>query len=125
MPTLPIFQPIEINGTKYSICQMPGQSFSTLHDPDTKHMLGQWNEITAQYDFFADQKSTLTVTPTIVNDIPTVITDIPNDLAVAEYALIAAKTESKLAEAAMQNAKLLEQIAELKLENARLIAGSL
>jgi hypothetical protein len=52
MTHAPIFHPLEINGTKYSICQMPGEYLSTLHDPDTKQMLGKWNNTTAQYEIF-------------------------------------------------------------------------
>ena len=34
---------LEINGTKYLICKLPDHPFSTLHDPATKHIVGQWN----------------------------------------------------------------------------------
>ena len=43
------FHPFEINGTKYLMCKLPNETFSTLHDPDTKQMVGQWNNDTAQY----------------------------------------------------------------------------
>jgi hypothetical protein len=43
------FHPLEINGTKYLMCKLPDEPFSTLHDPDTKQMVGQWNNDTAQY----------------------------------------------------------------------------
>ena len=43
------FYPLEINGTKYLMCKLPDETFSTLHDPDTKQMVGQWNNETAQY----------------------------------------------------------------------------
>jgi hypothetical protein len=43
------FYPFEINGTKYLMCKLPDETFSTLHDPDTKQMVGQWNNDTAQY----------------------------------------------------------------------------
>ena len=43
------FYPFEINGTKYLMCKLPNEPFSTLHDPDTKQMVGQWNNDTAQY----------------------------------------------------------------------------
>jgi hypothetical protein len=46
------FYPFEINGTKYTICKLPNQPFSTLHDPDTKQMVGQWNNTTTQYEIF-------------------------------------------------------------------------
>ena len=46
---MPSFYPLEINGTKYLICKLPNEPFSTLHDPDTKQMVGQWNNDTAQY----------------------------------------------------------------------------
>lgn len=47
-----MFYPLEINGTKYLICKLPDQPFSTLHDPDTKKMVGQWNNDAAQYEIF-------------------------------------------------------------------------
>ena len=43
------FYPFEINGQKYLMCKLPNEPFSTLHDPDTKQMVGQWNNDTAQY----------------------------------------------------------------------------
>jgi len=46
------FYPLEINGTKYTICKLPNQSFSTLHDPTTQQMVGQWNNTTTQYEIF-------------------------------------------------------------------------
>jgi hypothetical protein len=46
------FYPLEINGTKYLICKLPDQPFSTLHDPDTKQIVGQWNNDAAQYEIF-------------------------------------------------------------------------
>ena len=49
---MPSFYPLEINGTKYLICKLPDQPFSTLHDPDTKQMVGQWNNEAAQYEIF-------------------------------------------------------------------------
>ena len=49
---MPSFYPLEINGTKYLICKLPDQPFSTLHDPDTKEMVGQWNNEAAQYEIF-------------------------------------------------------------------------
>jgi hypothetical protein len=49
---MPSFYPLEINGTKYLICKLPSQDFSTLHDPDTKQMVGQWNNEAAQYVLF-------------------------------------------------------------------------
>lgn len=50
--TKPMFYPLEINGTKYLICKLPDQPFSTLHDPDTKKIVGQWNNDAAQYEIF-------------------------------------------------------------------------
>ncbi len=46
------FYPFEINGTKYTISKLPNQPFSTLHDPNTKQIVGQWNNTTAQYEIF-------------------------------------------------------------------------
>ena len=46
------FYPLEINGNKYTICKLPNQPFSTLHDPDTKQMVGRWNNTVAQYEIF-------------------------------------------------------------------------
>lgn len=48
------FYPLEINGHKYLICKMPHEPFSTLHDPDTKRMVGQWNNDLAHYEMFSD-----------------------------------------------------------------------
>jgi hypothetical protein len=44
------FYPFEINGTKYLICKLPDHHFSTLHDPDTKQIVGQWNNDEARYE---------------------------------------------------------------------------
>ena len=44
------FHPLEINGTKYLICKLPDHHFSTLHDPDTKQIVGKWNNDAAQYE---------------------------------------------------------------------------
>ena len=49
---MPSFYPLEINGTKYLICKLPSQDFSTLHDPDTKQMVGQLNNEAAQHVLF-------------------------------------------------------------------------
>jgi hypothetical protein len=46
----PTFYPLEINGTKYLICKLPDQLFSTLHDPATKQIVGQWNDDEARYE---------------------------------------------------------------------------
>jgi hypothetical protein len=54
------FFPIEINGDKYLICKLPDQPFSTLHEPATKRIVGQWNNHAAQYEIFpteAEMKS--------------------------------------------------------------------
>jgi len=50
--SMPTFYPLEINGTKYLICKLPDQPFSTLHDPETKQIVGQWNNDAAQYEIF-------------------------------------------------------------------------
>lgn len=50
--SMPSFYPLEINGTKFLICKLPDQPFSTLHDPDTKQIVGQWNNDAAQYEIF-------------------------------------------------------------------------
>jgi hypothetical protein len=44
---------IEINGQKYLLCKLPDQPLSTLHDPETKEIVGQWNNHTAQHEIFA------------------------------------------------------------------------
>ncbi len=44
------FYPLEINGQKYLICKLPDQPFSTLHDPVTKQIVGQWNNDEARYE---------------------------------------------------------------------------
>ena len=43
---------LEINGQKYMICKLPNQLYSTLHDPATNQIVGQWNNNTAQYEIF-------------------------------------------------------------------------
>jgi hypothetical protein len=48
--TSPQFYPLEINGQPYLICKLPDQLFSTLHDPDTKQIVGQWNNDEACYE---------------------------------------------------------------------------
>ena len=56
MTTTPITQSmvsIEINGQKYLLCKLPDQPFSTLHDPETKQIVGQWNNDAAQHEIFA------------------------------------------------------------------------
>ena len=50
--SMPSFYPLEINGTKFLICKLPDQPFSTLHDPDTKQIVGQWDNDAAQYEIF-------------------------------------------------------------------------
>jgi len=47
------FYPFEINGTKYLMCKLPEQPFSTLHDPETKKIVGQWNNDAACYEIFS------------------------------------------------------------------------
>ena len=47
---MPSFYPLEINGTKYLLCKLPEHSFSTLHDPETKKIVGQWNDDDARYE---------------------------------------------------------------------------
>ena len=39
------YVPLEINGQKYLLCKLPDQPFSTLHDPETKQIVGQWNNL--------------------------------------------------------------------------------
>ena len=50
MTSMTQFYPFEINGQKYLICKLPDQPFSTLHDPDTKQIVGQWNNDEARYE---------------------------------------------------------------------------
>jgi hypothetical protein len=50
--TDPMFYPFEINGTKYLMCKLPEQPFSTIHDPETKQIVGQWNNHAAQYEIY-------------------------------------------------------------------------
>jgi hypothetical protein len=50
---MPSFSPLEINGQKYLLCKLPDQPFSTLHDPETKQIVGQWNNDAAQHEIFA------------------------------------------------------------------------
>ena len=52
MPSFCPFYPFEINGQKYLICKLPNQLYSTLHDPATKQIVGQWNNTAAQYEIF-------------------------------------------------------------------------
>jgi len=44
------FTLLEINGTKYLICKLLDHPFSTLHDPVTKQIVGQWNNDEARYE---------------------------------------------------------------------------
>ena len=63
------FYPLEINGQKYLICKLPDQPFSTLHDPDTKQIVGQWNNEAAQYEIFpSEDTATATATDTMMTD---------------------------------------------------------
>lgn len=57
---MPSFYPLEINGTKYLICKLPDQPFSTLHDPETKQIVGQWNNDDARYEIFPTNTNTMT-----------------------------------------------------------------
>ena len=50
MESATTFYPLEINGEKYLICKLPDQLFSTLHDPATKQIVGQWNDDEARYE---------------------------------------------------------------------------
>ena len=43
------FYPLEINGTRYLLCKLPDHTFSTLHDPETKQIVGRWDDAAAQY----------------------------------------------------------------------------
>jgi len=54
------FHPFEINGKKYLMCKLPDQPFSTLHDPKTKEIVGQWNNDAAQYDIFPPKRPLMT-----------------------------------------------------------------
>ena len=54
---------LEINGQKYLLCKLPGQPFSTLHDPETKEIVGQWNNDSAQYEIFPLGNSAQTTNP--------------------------------------------------------------
>ena len=58
------FYPLEINGTKYLLCKLPDQPFSTLHDPKTKQIVGQWNNHAANYEIFPPGQSQTTNTMT-------------------------------------------------------------
>ena len=59
------FHPFEINGTKYLMCKLPDQPFSTIHDPQTKEIVGQWNNDAAQYEIFPlGQTTNPIMTPT-------------------------------------------------------------
>lgn len=49
------FYPFEINGTKYLICKLPDHPFSTIHDPETKKMVGQWNNDAACYEVYQNE----------------------------------------------------------------------
>ena len=53
------FYPIEINGEKYLLCKLPDREFSTLHDPATKQVVGQWNNDAAQYEIFTPADHTV------------------------------------------------------------------
>jgi hypothetical protein len=53
------FHPLEINGAKYLICKLPNEPFSTLHDPATKQIVGQWNNDEAHYEIYPREVSHL------------------------------------------------------------------
>ena len=57
------FYPFEINGTKYLMCKLPDQPFSTLHDPETKQIVGQWNNDAACYEIYPLRSEAQTMTP--------------------------------------------------------------
>lgn len=57
------FYPFEINGTKYLMCKLPEQPFSTLHDPETKKIVGQWNNDAACYEIYPLRSEAQTMTP--------------------------------------------------------------
>ena len=65
---MPSFYPLEINGTKYLICKLPDHSFSTLHDPETKQIVGEWNNDAAQYEIFPTSQSQTTNTTPITDE---------------------------------------------------------
>lgn len=54
------FYPVEINGTKYLLCKLPNQPFSTLHDPETKKIVGQWkwNNHALCYEIYQNENET-------------------------------------------------------------------
>lgn len=39
------------------MCKLPEQPFSTIHDPETKQIVGQWNNHAAHYEIFSVDKS--------------------------------------------------------------------
>ena len=45
-----MYYPLQINGINYEICKLPDHTFSTLHDPVTKRIVGQWNNDIALYE---------------------------------------------------------------------------
>jgi hypothetical protein len=57
------FYPLEINGTGYLICKLPDQPFSTLHDPDTKQIVGQWNNHETHYEIYPPEVTTASQPP--------------------------------------------------------------
>ena len=52
-----MYYPLEINGTKYLICKLSDHPVSTLHDPVTKRIVGQWNNDEARYEITADHNA--------------------------------------------------------------------
>ncbi len=54
------FYPLEINGTRYLLCKLPDHTFSTLHDPETKQIVGEWNNDAAHYEIFPTNTNTNT-----------------------------------------------------------------
>jgi len=67
------FYPFEINGTKYLMCKLPDQPFSTLHDPETKQIVGQWNNHAAHYEIYPVDKSSDTTMEQFHNDMKKLI----------------------------------------------------
>ena len=64
----PKFYPFEINGTKYMMCKLPDQPFSTLHDPDTKQIVGQWNNHEAHYEIYPPEVTTASQPPPMTHE---------------------------------------------------------
>lgn len=62
------FYPLEINDKKYLMCKLPEQPFSTLHDPDTKQIVGQWNNDKAYYEIYPQEVRTASQPPLMTDE---------------------------------------------------------